>query len=142
MSFVIIQPTFHAKKLVEMVQSFHFIAIRFPFCLIKPQSCKAISESNRFYSLWHPFPTSTYSTKTVHPITTRAFKQSRTRKEKKRSIYTCMIFLTICLSDLVPLEHPFYPAVFAGINLSFMYAAILRNGFFPHVNSKFCRNTI
>ena len=49
------------------------------------------------------------------------------------------IFLSICLSDLVPLEHPFCSPVFAGINMNFMQTAILRNGSLLHVKSKFCR---
>ena len=50
----------------------------------------------------------------------------------KKSIYTCKVFLSICLSDLVPLEHPFCSPVFAGINLNIMHTAILRSGSFPH----------
>ena len=96
-SFVIIQPAIHAKMLVEMVLSFHSIAIRFPFCMIKPQP--SISESDRFYSLWHLFPTSTYSAKTGNPITTRVFKQSWNRKKN--------FYHSICLPDFVLLEHPF-----------------------------------
>ena len=95
--------------------------------------------SDRFYILWRPFPTSMYTAKTVNSVSSRAFKQSSTRGENKRSIYTCKIFLFICLSDLVPLEHPFCFTVFAGINLNFIHIAILRSGSFPHVNSKFCR---
>ena len=112
--------------------------------LSKGKDCKVlsvtpISESDRFYSMWHPFPTSTYSEKRVNPITTRDFKQSRTRA-KKRSIYACKTFLSLCLSDLVPLEHPICSTVFADINLNFIiHTAILRNGSFPHVNSKVCR---
>ena len=59
----------------------------------------------------------------------RDFKQSRAveEDEEKQSIYTCKIFISIRLSDLVPLEHPFCSPVFALISLNFMYTAILRN---------------
>ena len=56
-----------------------------------------ISESERFWSLWHSFPTSTYSAKTVNPITKRAFKQSRTRGKKDPYTNVRFSFLFVCL---------------------------------------------
>ena len=58
-----------------MAQSFPSTAIWFPFCMIKPQP---LFLSDRFYSLWHPFLASTYSTKTENPITTKFANQSKT----------------------------------------------------------------
>ena len=55
---------------------------------------------------------------------------------KTRSIYACKIFLSVCLSDLVPLEQPFCSPVISGINLNFIRTAILGNGSFPQVNFK------
>ena len=55
--------------------------------------------------------------KKVIPITTRVFKQSRTRTERKNSIYTSKSFLSFCLSDVLSLGHPFCYPVLAGINL-------------------------
>ena len=125
----------------------------------------------RFDSLWHPFPSSTYcadftacgipflllcTVQILQPVASLSYfyiqcKDSKSyhhesfqikqdsREKKKRFIYTCKIFLSICLSDLVPLENQFCSPVFAGINLNFMHTTILRNGSFPHLNSKFCR---
>ena len=115
-----------------MVQSFHSTAIRFPFCMNKPQSLFVSLKD--FTACGIPF----LLLRSVQ-ITTRVFKQSRTRnkkKNKKKSVYTCKIFLSICLSDLVPLEHPFCSPVFAGIYLNFMQTPTL---LLLHVNSKFCQ---
>ena len=113
-----------------MIQYFHSIAIRLSFCMIKPQPL-FLSLIN-FTAGGIPL-----QCKDSNPITTRAFKQRKTRV--KKSIYTCKNFLSISLSDLVPLEHQFCSPVLPGINLNFMHTAILHNGSFPHVNSKFCR---
>ena len=61
----------------------------------------------------------------ANPITTRAFKQSRTRKKKKKKkkkkkIHIHMYDFPFCLfvsSCTTPLELPFCSPVFAGINL-------------------------
>ena len=88
------------------------------------------------------FPTSTYSadSKFDHHegFQTKQGSKKERKKERKRSIYTCKIFFSICLSALEPLEHPFSSPVFAGINLK-LHTAILRNGSFPLVNSRFCQ---
>ena len=47
--FDIIQPTLHAKKLLEMVQSLHSTAIQLPFCMIKLEFLSLSDFTKAFY---------------------------------------------------------------------------------------------
>ena len=119
MSFVIIQPAIHAMKLVEMVRSFHSTVIRFPFCMNKPQP---LFLSLIDFTACSYFYVQCKDSNSDH----HEGLQSRTRKEKKKDSCTHVRnFLPICLSDLVPLEHPVCSPVFAGINMSFMQTSFL-----------------
>ena len=123
-----------------MAKSFYSTAIRFPFCMIKPQPL--ILSLTDFTACGIPLMLlrTVQRSKSDHH---EDFQTKQDSRKKKSYTHVWVSFLFACLFVCQIMYHSstrFDPApMFAGINLNFMHTAILCNGLFPRVNFKFCR---